>query len=358
MGLPYTRDVDSRFSGDWSKWQPPVFPPMPALAAWAGPWKRDITNAPVDHERTEQLVDLGGTVTSPAAGTPPEPGPKGGASWGMPFTEVDVETRQWATVWDLSRPVDSVPGPGWLGWLFRTLIYPTVDIPLPKERLRREGDPVGAADLHAYLYDDRAMVLYELLKLDTNLGTWFNTHFGKAPATVGYSGSGPGIARYDLSRAYRFDPSKPKDSSNSPHGVVAAGTPQAPMMVRFDEIEAGRIDHAIFAGAANTARGHVGWARGGDGTSVHTPIYTGDILRLRPELVDEFDPTKPAGIVAAAMAAHGVFIGDKSTTSDPRGKGIGWTRTQDRRWWDLENDVDVVDLELAVTDFELIVPAP
>lgn len=354
MSLPYTRDVDSAYSGDWSKWQPPITPPTPALDAWDGPWKRDITNAPVDYARTEQLQDLGGDVVANAVGTPPYEG----VSWGMPISEFDARTAPTVPVWDLSRPVESVPGPGWLGWLFRTLIYPTTRVPLA-DRWRREGDPVGASDLHCYLYDDRSLVLYELLKLDTNFGTWWDTHFGKAVATVGYPGSGPGIARYDLSKPYRFDPAKPKDAGNSPHGVVAAGTPQLPMVIRYDEIQRGRIDHAIFAGAANTARGHVGWARGGDGTSEFTPIYTGDILRLRPELVAEFDPATPAGIVAAAAGTHGVYVGDRSTTGDPRGKGIGMARTQDRQWWDLENDVDVLgDLGLQVTDFELIVPQP
>lgn len=345
MGLPFTRDVDAYHRGDWSKWPVPEMPPMPALDEWAGPWKRDITDAPVDHERTAQLAELGGHVSTAAAGAPPYEG----VSWGMPVSDVDVKMSPKAKVWDLSRSVEWVPGPGWLGWLFRTPVYPTVEIPVPMPRLRREGDPVGASDLHAYLYDNQHRVLYELLKIDADWFTGART-WGQASATVGYSGSGPGVARYDLSTPY---------SSKAPHGVVAAGVPQLPMTVRWDEIQAGYIGHAIFAGAANTARGWVGWARGGDGTSDLTPIHTGDILRLRPEVVDRFEPGSPRHTVAVAMATHGVFIGDKSTTGDPRGKGIGWTRTQDRRWWHGDDDLPPFgDMPLAVTDFELIVPQP
>jgi hypothetical protein len=322
-----TRELDGRFLWDWSKW--PV-PTMPDIPSWQGPWNRDISSAPVD-ERTRDLAAVDVPISAHAGAPPWE-----GSTYGMPISLCDARGAT-TPVWDFSRPVK---------WNWFTPTFPITQVPLPLQ-VRREGDPVGSSDRHAYLVDPKNRVLIEMICVErsplSRLQTW-----GQCDWTVGYPGGGPGIARYDMSVPY---------SAKAPHGIVAAGTPQLPMVPRWQEIERGVIDHAIFGALANTAPGHVGWARGGDGSWKGYPIHTGDLLRLRPEVVARFAHGTPARVIAEALHTHGLFIGDRSSTGDPTKVGGGIALTQDRRWSTGDGTFPRLELPLRLAEFDIIQPA-
>ena len=131
--------------------------------------------------------------------------------------------------------------------------------------VRREGDPQGAWDQHAYLWRPDAGRLVEMIQLE-------HTPMFGAEWTVGWDGGGPGIAVWDTTKAW--------DAAGQPRGVVAAHIPQMPHFIRFDEVAAGRVNHAAFFALPRYGPGHTGYARSSDGKDSTVPLRAGERLRL------------------------------------------------------------------------------
>ena len=320
-----TAEIDSQYALDWTKW--PV-PEQPAIPDWQGPWNIRVDQRAVDTERTARLAKHDLVVRTVAGNVPWE-----GSSYGMPINLFNVKGPK-TPVWDMSQPVT---------WNWFTPTFPIHQVALPNH-VRREGDPAGGSDRHAYFVDTLNGVMIETVLAQKSplnrLQTWF-----QADWTVGYSGGGRGIVQWDTKKTY--------DAPGQPRGgVVAAQVPQLPMVARWDEIQKGRITHALFGVLPNySSERWVGWARGTDGLLKDHPVRAGDILRLKKEKLKDFTPGTPAHIIATALNEYGFFLGDK--TGD--GSGAGFPLTQDRRWQTGEGSIAPLGVfQVQLTDFELV----
>jgi hypothetical protein len=164
-----------------------------------------------------------------------------------------------------------------------------------------EGGAASAGDRHILVVDQTDCRLYE---------TW-STY----PAGGGWTaGSG---AVYDLSsNALRPDGWTSAD---------AAGLPILPGLVRYDEVAAGRIDHAIRITVPRTQKAYVWPARhfASSRTDVNLPPM-GLWLRLRADFdTSGFPP--PARVVLEALKQHGAIVADN---------GSAWylSGAPDERW--------------------------
>lgn len=330
--------ADAQYRFNWSQWPVPEMPEV-HTEPWEGVpgcfWREDITQRPVDHERTRALIDFDVPIKTGGAGAAPWQG----TSYGMPFQLIDAKAST-TGVEDASQPAPwELYFNSWTDWGLRRRPV-MVNVPLPAI-VRREGDP-GApnnSDLHWYGYDPNGQVLWEAITLRTLGDRWL----------AGYMGGGPGVGRWDCR--------KPWNAPGQPVGVVAGGTPQFPMICRWDEIRRGRIGHAIFGVLPNYAPAKTGPARGTDGSLVGHPVRAGERLRLRRSVVERFSPGTTQRIVAQALYEYGwVQLDKNAATGTPAkiGQG-GFPTTQDRRWHtgdDLHGPLG--DMRLKLTDFEVL----
>lgn len=327
--------VDARYRADWSKWPVPVMPDLPFPPWHAVPgqfWREPVFDRAVDWERTRALQDVDVSI-SVGAGAPPWQG----STYGMPYQLIDANAPT-TPVWDQSQ---------WIRWHWFTPTFPIIHVPLPPV-VRREGDPNGSSDLHWTGYDPERRVLWEGITLrHSPLNRWQT--WGQCDWVAGYMGGGPGLSKWDTS--------KPWNAPGQPTGVVAAGVPKLPMVCRWDEIQSGRIEHAIFGVLPNYAPAKVGHARGTDGSLIGHPVRAGERLRLRRAAVERFSPGTAARIIAQAMHEFGWFQADKNAaTGTPAGVGVGgFPLSQDRRWHTGDTRIGPLgDFRLRLTDFEVI----
>ena len=153
-----------------------------------------------------------------------------------------------------------------------------------------EGGPDGTGDRHILIIDQDACVLHELFNAWPNGdGTW-------------RAGSG---ARFDLS-----------SNDLRPAGWTsadAAGLPILPGLVRYDEIEAGVIDHAIRFTAPQTQRAYV-WPATHYASSITDTSYPpmGQRFRLKADF-DISGFSKDARIILTAMKTYGMILADNGS---------------------------------------------
>ena len=307
-------------------WAPEPCPDLAPSAVpwhdWLTPWRTDITAAAVDEVRTAAL-------SRPDLDTPIDLGvPNGvyqGAVRGMPLQVPGTDARA-QLVLDRGRPpVIRTETRRFLFWTWQVPVsieHPIEAVTMPPV-VRREGDPQGAWDQHAYLWRPDAGRLVEMIQLE-------HTPMFGAEWTVGWDGGGPGIAVWDTTKAW--------DAAGQPHGVVAAGIPHMPHFIRCDELARGQVRHAAFLALPNYGPGRAGYARSSDGTDAAHPCRAGERLRLRPRVLDRFRVGTPERTVAEGLATYGAVVGDRTmhgvastsgpgviaATQDPRWKQFGW----------------------------------
>lgn len=312
---------------------PPDWTPAPCpdltVEPWHGvpvPWRTPIVDAPVDVERSRVLA----RVNVPVEITPPGR-PWDGSVAGMPYHAIRHDTTtDTVRVLDRGRPtVTRWQFPRW-PWLI--VEPPTVTLDLPPV-LRREGDPAGAWDRHAFILDERKHQLVEIIQADP-FPVW----------SAGWDGSGPGVAVWDLTR--------PWDAPGQPAGVIAARFPQLPHLLRFDEVAAGQIGHALFLVLPDYAPDRTGYARGSDGTDSDHPCRAGERLRLRPGIAERFRPGTAARTVADGLTTFGCVVGDRNSDRGSTSRPAALTCTQDPRLAGI--GLDTLDLQL--TDFDIVQP--
>ena len=134
-----------------------------------------------------------------------------GVSYGRPYQLVNEDGLK-TPVLDKSRPVTWDPRNGFQ--------WPTEYLPLPLEpdKVRREGDPTGAFDLHWTGYDPTARVLYEAIQLNR---LWVAGDDAPFRWTVGWKGIVGPVVRWDTSKVWN-DPTPTSGGSGGDRSSAAA----------------------------------------------------------------------------------------------------------------------------------------
>jgi hypothetical protein len=235
-------------------------------------WNKDISALPVHARSAQWLKTMHASTTKlhPDFGRPP---------YGLPYADVD-DTHSTVSI-EFDYADESDPGP-----------YPFgPDIPLEQ-----------GSDRHAVMVNTDSCTLFELFDANWN---------GGDPT----AGSG---AIWDLrSNALRPDGWTSAD---------AAGLPIYPGLVRYDEILAGQITHAIRFTATPTDARHLWPARHDAGTPNRSYPPMGARFRLKASF-SESGYGAQAKVILEAMKHYGLILADN---------GSNWffQGTEDSRWPD------------------------
>jgi hypothetical protein len=255
----------------------PIFPP-------SNPLNKDISRAPVDPNSAKYIAAIGGEGhLHPDFGTPP--------GYGIPYRVVGPDQPK-ATITFSEFGEESEPGP-----------YP---IP-PDAPVEGAGE---AGDRHVLVLQKGTCKLYELYNASLSGPGW-------------QAGSG---AVFNLrSNALRPDGWTSAD---------AAGLPIFPLLVRYREVRAGQIDHALRVTVVRTQRGYIHPATHFASTSSDPNLPP---MGLRLRLRASFGLAGFHGeslIVLRALKRYGLIVADN---------GSSWfiTGAPDPRW----NDEDLEQLK-------------
>jgi hypothetical protein len=247
-------------------------------------WHADVSRLPVNTRSAAWLSHMQATTRhlhadfGPSYGAQPVP-------YGIPITVVDGAKRV-AVRFGYAAESDKGPYP----LSTSTLI---------------EGGSTAGGDRHAIVVDAKTCTLFE---------TW-DTHLYR---TGWYAGSG---AIWSLTS----DALRPAGWTSAD----AAGLPILPGLLRYDEVKAGRVDHAIRFTTNVTDRSYVWPARHSAGAvsdSAYPPM--GARFRLKASFDTSSFP-RDARVVLQAMKTYGLVLADNGSpwffqgTSDTRwGPGI------------------------------------
>jgi hypothetical protein len=269
-----------------------VFPPD-------NPWNRDISADPVDPNSDNLIAACGASrELHPDFGTTYE-----GVPWGIPF--VTVRGDQPRVPVEFAYDDESDPGP-----------YPIPpDAPI-------EGGPDADGDRHVIVVDIDNWMLYEL----------FDAH----PVNDGEGWTAGSGAIFDL----RSNDLRPEGWTSAD----AAGLPIFPGLVRYDEVAAGEITHAVRFTCPQTRRAYVPPARhyASSNTSPDLPPM-GMRVRLKAD-VDISAFPEDVRVILTALKRYGMFLADN-------GGGFFVSGAPDPRW----NDENINLLkQIRGSDFEVV----
>lgn len=264
----------------------PGGPRLPGTACPAFPadnaWNTPIRSLPVDPQSAAWLAHM-------AAGSTflhPDYGPAGGAyPYGIPWQVTPRRPKFVRIHFQYASQSDRGP-------------YPF------SRRTPIEGGPGAAGDRHALMVDPATCVLYEL----------YDAHYGSGNQSTAGSG-----AIWNL----RSDRLRPAGWTSAD----AAGLPILPGLVNYDEVMAGRIDHAIRFTAQTTSTRYLWPARheaGSTSSSADPPM--GARFRLKAGFrLPKSRCAGPCQTVITAMKTYGLILADN---------GSNWYfgGTADRRW--------------------------
>jgi hypothetical protein len=261
------------------------------------PWNRDISGDTVDPVSAAMVSSCGsGSTVHPDFGTIYD-----GAPNGIPYIVVHSGQAKVPVSFDYADESD--PGP-----------YPIpLDAPI-------EGGSSSTGDRHVIVVDADAWKLYEL----------YDAHPGSSSWTAG---SG---AVFDLS-----------SNALRPAGWTsadAAGLPIFPGLVRYDEVSAGSIAHALRFTCPRTRKGYVSPARHQAGSSTDTSLPPmGARFRLKASVdISTYSPQMQ--VILIAMKKYGMFLADN-------GSAFYISGAPDSRW----DDDDLHNLsKLHGSDFEVV----
>ncbi len=290
----------------------PVGDPTPSPAASSGPtladcgifpadniWNTPIDNLPVSPDSAAYINSIGGS-----RGLHPDFGAGlwDGGPIGIPYIVVDGSQPKVAVTFDYADESDPGPYP----------IPPNVPI---------EGGSNSTGDRHILIVDSTNGLLYELWSAYPQPdGTW-------------RAGSG---AIFNL-----------KSNQLRPAGWTssdAAGLPIFPGLVRYDEVQAGEIRHAIRFTVQTTQRAYVWPARhyASSNTSTSVPPM-GQRFRLRTDFDVSGFPAD-VQVILNAMKKYGIIVADN---------GSNWyiSGVPDERW---DNDELATMGKVKGSDFEAV----
>lgn len=245
----------------------PVFPTD-------NPWNTDISSYPLDPNSASYIASIG-----ESGHLHPDFG--GNGEYGIPYVVVNGDQPK-VPLLEIEYEDESDPGP-----------YPIPD-----------NAPIeGGSDAHVLVVDQENCKLYELFAAEKVSGGW---NAGSA-------------AIFDLlSNDLRPDGWTSAD---------AAGLPIFPGLVRYDEVAAGAVSHAIRFTVSKTQRGYITPAThfASNSTDSHLPP-----MGLRVRMKADYDISGLHGqarVIAAAMKKYGMILADN---------GSNWyfTGAADTRWDD------------------------
>jgi hypothetical protein len=262
-------------------------------------WNARVDGLPLDPNSAAYIDTIGATTgVHPDFGS----GEWNGGPIGIPY--VAVPGSQPRVALTFTYAAESDPGP-----------YPIpTDAPI-------EGGPNSSGDRHVLVLDRDNCVLYE---------TWSST-----PQADGSWRAGSG-AIFDL-RSHRLRPAGWTSAD-------AAGLPILPGLVRYDEVAAGAIRHALRFTAPETRRAYV-WPARHFASSLTGPEYPpmGQRFRLRASFdLASFSPE--ARVILTAFKRYGIILADN---------GSAWyvSGVPDPRW---DNDVLAELGQVHGSDFEAV----
>ncbi len=273
-------------------------PVFPANNVWNVP----VDNLPVDSLSASYINSMGPTTPlHPDFGTVWD-----GAPIGIPYTVVSANQP----LVNVFTSPNGYPGESDLGMF-----------PIPRDA-PIEGGPNSDGDRHVLVVNQGDCKLYELYRA-----------FPQADGSWMVDSS----AKYDLlSNALRPDTWTSAD---------AAGLPIFSGLVRYDEVQAGEIKHAIRFTAQITQKKHI-WPARHDASDVTDPRYPpmGQRFRLKSTFnISTFSPS--VQVILRAMQRYGVILADN---------GSNWYigGAPDSRW----NDDDLVTSfrKIHGSDFEAV----
>ena len=267
---------------------PIVPPPRCEILPADNIWNTRVDGLPVHARSNDYVASIGTTATiHPDFGSGVWP-PGSDSPIGIPYVEVGPAQPDVAIVYT-AYGSESDPGP----------------FPIPPDA-PIEGGPSSGGDRHVIVVDTFDCELFELFSAFPKPGgTW-------------HAASG---ARYDLtSNALRPDGWTSAD---------AAGLPIFPGLIRYDEVQAGEISHAIRFTASRTQKAHV-WPARHDASSTTDPTVPpmGQRFRLKSSF-DTAAYSPEVRVILEAMKRYGLILADN---------GADWfvSGAPDDRW---DNDV-------------------
>ena len=267
-------------------------------------WNVPVDTLPVDARSTDYINAIGATDNVHADFGSGEWPPGSGSPIGIPFVVVPANQLLVPINWTAYGD-ESDPGP-----------YP---IPTTAPI---EGGPNSDGDRHVLVVRQGECKLYELYRAFPNAGGSWDADSG---------------AVYDLNVN---GPLRPETWTSAD----AAGLPILPGLVRYDEVAAGEIDHAIRFTAPQTQRAYVWPARHFASFSNDPDLPPmGQRFRLKADY-DISSLSHDAQVIARAMQTYGIILADN---------GSSWfiSGAPDPNW---DNDV-LHELDVIVgSDFEAV----
>lgn len=228
-------------------------------------WNTAIDELPVNPKSAAWAASLPGKYLTLGFG------PAGGKNYGFPFVVVDNSTPMASVA--ISDLAESDPGP-----------YPfTADTPIA---------PYDGGDAHALMINKDTCILYEL----------YDAHWND-----GHPKAANGVIYNLKSNALISNRSFPTAS------VDDAGLPLFPGLVRYDEVQAGVISHALRFEASRAYSGGVLWP------GTYTPTYLNTLnpdviwMASRWRLKKTFDISRysqAAQVILTALKIYGMFMSD------------------------------------------------
>jgi hypothetical protein len=184
-----------------------------------------------------------------------------------------------------------------------------------------EGGPASKGDRHILIVDERRCLLFEI----------YDAH----PKGDGTWTAGSGIIMDLTSNALRADGKTSAD---------AAGLPILPGLVRYDEVMAGQINHALRFTVPHTQSAYIWPAR-------HKASHNADVklvpMGARFRLRADFDISKYSKtnqVIMKALKKYGMFMADN-------GSAMFISGVSDKRW----DDADLHKLgDMKAEDFEAV----
>ena len=248
---------------------PTALAPVPGTTCTVFPadnvWNTPIDDLPVNRNSAAWAASLRGRHLTLGFG------PAGGKNYGFPFQIVDNHTAMVPVA--ISDVAESDPGP-----------YPfNAETPI---------EPYDGGDAHALMINKDTCILYEL----------YDAHWNE-----GRPKAANGVI-FDLkSNALIWDRSLPTAS------VDDAGLPLFPGLVRYDEVQAGVIDHALRFESSRAYSGAVLWPGTYTPTYLNTRdpsvIWMGSRWRLKKGF-DISTYSAQAQVILTALKKYGMFMSD------------------------------------------------
>jgi hypothetical protein len=250
------------------------------------PWNADVSNYPVDPRSDAYIASMQGSTTNLHADFGQNP------AWGFPINVVPATQKFVPVTFKASYVPESNPGP----------------YPIPPDA-KIEGGRASTGDRHVLVLQQGACKLFEM--------------FHAYPLDGG--------ARWKAIAGATFSLNTNKLRPNGWTSADAAGLPLTPCMIRYEEVAAGSIDHAMCYTAALTQRGFINPA------THFSSIYTNRNylpMGLRLRLKSSFDLSRYHGqalVVLQAMKKYGMFL-------DEVGSNFFVQGSYDPRWSDADLD--------------------